>query len=74
MGSPHRKWGNLMEAAWAVRLKEKTVEIFLDGHCRHMMTSPPYVNKTPLFIQTGLSQIIASIQQRKSGNGPPRRR
>src|SRR2546430_167193 len=40
-----------------------------------MMTSPsPFMNTTPLFIQTGLSQIIASIHQQKSGNGTLGRR
>jgi hypothetical protein len=32
------------------------------------------MNTTPLFIQTGLSQIIASIHQKKSGNGTLGRR
>jgi len=32
------------------------------------------MNTTSLFIQIGLSQIIASIEQRKNRNGPPSRR
>src|SRR5207249_2567876 len=62
-----------MEAVGAVRLNgQKSVKFFLTALSAFADISAP-MKKKASFIQTGLSQTIASIDQRESRNGPPRR-
>ncbi len=63
-----------MEAVGAVRLNgQKSVKFFLTALSAFADIGAP-MKKKASFIQTGLSQTIASIDQRESRNGPPRRR
>ena len=62
-----------MEAVGAVRLKgQKSVKFFLTALSAFADIGAP-MKKKASFIQTGLSQPTASIDQRESRNGPPRR-